>query len=79
MSRPDLAYIDQPRRHKRKEYVPRYRLDELFEEWQLQDGLLLAKRFPKVRLGGRSCAALVAFAPQSFGTEYQALAGGSLC
>lgn len=44
-----------------------------------KNGLLLAKRFPKVRLGGRSCAALVAFAPQSFGTEYQALAGGSLC
>ena len=43
-----------------------------------KNGLLLAKRFPKVRLGGRSCAALVAFAPQSFGTEYQALAGGSL-
>ena len=43
MSRPDLASVDQPRRHKREEYVPRYRLDELFEEWQLQDGLLLAK------------------------------------
>ncbi len=44
-----------------------------------KNGLLLAKRFSKVRLGGRSCAALVAFAPQSFGTDYQALAGGILC
>ena len=45
MSRPDFACIDEPCRHKgeRKEYVPRYKLDELFDEWQLQDGLLLAK------------------------------------
>lgn len=43
------------------------------------NGLLLAMRFPSVRLGSRSRAALVAFAPQSFGPEYQALAGGTLC
>lgn len=42
-------------------------------------GLLLAMRFQRVRLGSRSRAALVAFAPQSFGSEYQALAGGTLC
>ncbi len=44
-----------------------------------KNGLLLAMRFPKVRMGSRSRAALVAFAPQSFGSEYQALAGGILC
>lgn len=43
------------------------------------NGLLLAMRYPRVRLGGRSRTALVAFAPQSFGSEYQALAGGNLC
>lgn len=42
-------------------------------------GLLLAMRFPNVRIGGRSRSALVAFAPQSFGREYQALAGGTIC
>lgn len=44
-----------------------------------KNGLLLAMRFPDVRIGGRSRPALVAFAPQSFGREYQALAGGFLC
>ena len=44
-----------------------------------KNGLLLAMRFPDVRIGGRSRTALVAFAPQSFGSEYQALAGGILC
>lgn len=44
-----------------------------------ENGLLLAMRFRQVRVGRRRGAALVAFAPQSFGTEYQALAGGTLC
>ncbi len=46
---------------------------------RMKNGLLLAMRFPNVRIGGRSRTALVAFAPQSFGSEYQALAGGILC
>ena len=44
-----------------------------------EHGLLLAMRFRRVRVGRRTGDALVAFAPQSFGTEYQALAGGTLC
>ena len=44
-----------------------------------ENGLLLAMRFRQVRVGRRRGAALVAFAPQNFGTEYQALAGGTLC
>lgn len=44
-----------------------------------EHGLLLAMRFRRVRVGRRRGDALVAFAPQSFGTEYQALAGGTLC
>lgn len=43
-----------------------------------EHGLLLAMRFPEVRMGGRTRPAIVAFAPQSFGEDYQALAGGSI-
>lgn len=39
-------------------------------------GMLLAKRFPRVRLGNRDGSALVAFAPHHLGDgSYQALAG----
>ena len=39
-------------------------------------GMLLAKRFPQVRLGNRTGSALVAFAPHHLGDgTYQALAG----
>lgn len=44
-----------------------------------ENGLLLAMHFAAVRVGRRTRGALVAFAPQNFGTEYQALAGGNLC
>ena len=41
-----------------------------------ENGLLLAMRFPAVQVGGRSRPVMVAFAPQSFGEEFQAIAGG---
>ena len=41
-----------------------------------ENGLLLAMRFPTVRVGGRSRPGIVAFAPQSFGEDFQAIAGG---
>ena len=44
-----------------------------------KNGLMLAMRFANVRIGGRSGSRLVAFAPQCFGEDYQALAGGMLC
>lgn len=44
-----------------------------------KNGLMLAMRFANVRIGRRGGSRLVAFAPQSFGEEYQALAGGILC
>lgn len=43
----------------------------------VNSGLLLAKRFQRVRIGSRVRTHLVAFAPQTIGGEaYQALAGG---
>lgn len=42
-----------------------------------ENGLLLAKRYPGMKIGGRKRGGLVAFAPQELGGEaYQALAGG---
>lgn len=41
-----------------------------------ENGLLLAMRFPAVRVGGRSRPGIVAFAPQSFGEDFQAIVGG---
>ena len=41
-----------------------------------ENGLLLAMRFPTVQVGGRSRPGIVAFAPQSFGEDFQAIAGG---
>jgi stage II sporulation protein GA (sporulation sigma-E factor processing peptidase) len=43
-------------------------------------GFLLAKRFENVKLGHRSCSALVAFAPQTIGAgqPFNALAGGMI-
>lgn len=42
-------------------------------------GLLLAMRFPSVRIGGREHSGIVAFAPGGLeGEDYQALAGGIL-
>ena len=42
-----------------------------------QTGLLLAMRFPSVKIGGRDRPGIVAFAPRDLGGEsYQALAGG---
>ena len=42
-----------------------------------EGGMLLAMRFPSVRIGGRDRPGIVAFAPQDLGGEsYQALAGG---
>lgn len=43
-----------------------------------ENGLLLAMRFPTVCMGGRTRPGIVAFAPQRFGEDYQALAGGNL-
>ena len=39
-------------------------------------GMLLAARCGHVRIGGRTRSAIVAFAPQELGKEYQALIGG---
>ncbi len=39
-------------------------------------GMMVGKKFT-IRMGGRSRRGLVAFAPQHFGQEYQALTGGS--
>lgn len=41
-----------------------------------ENGLLLALRFPFIRVGERSRPGIVAFAPQSFGEDFQAIAGG---
>ena len=41
-----------------------------------ENGLLLAMRFPAVKVGGRSRPGIVAFAPQSFGEDFQAIVGG---
>lgn len=43
-----------------------------------ENGLLLAMRFPAVRVGGRTRSGIVAFAPQQFGEDYQALMGGNV-
>lgn len=43
-----------------------------------ENGLLLAMRFPGVQIGGRKYPGIVAFAPQSFGEDYQAIAGGMI-
>ncbi len=44
-----------------------------------ENGLLLAMRFPRVKIGEKECPGIVAFAPQQLGgEEYQALAGGIL-
>lgn len=43
-----------------------------------ENGLLLAMRFPSVCLGGRRGPGIVAFAPQVFEEDYQALAGGNV-
>lgn len=44
-----------------------------------EGGMLLARYFSDVRIGNRRGAGMVAFAPQEFGADYQAIAGGSLC
>lgn len=41
-----------------------------------ENGLLLAMGVPMVEVGGRKGPGVVAFAPQEFGVEYQAIAGG---
>ena len=41
-----------------------------------ENGLLLAMRFPAVKVGARSRPGIVAFAPQSFGEDFQAIVGG---
>lgn len=41
-----------------------------------ENGLLLALRVPAVRIGGRKRPGIVAMAPQSFGEDFQAIAGG---
>jgi len=41
-------------------------------------GFLLALRLPQVKIGTRQGSAVVAFAPQSLGKNYQALTGGNL-
>ena len=41
-----------------------------------EKGLLLAVRVRSVRIGGRKGALIVAMAPQSFGEDFQAIAGG---
>lgn len=38
-----------------------------------ENGLLLAMRFPKISMGGRTRPGIVAFAPQRLGEDYQAL------
>lgn len=43
-----------------------------------EKGLLLAVRVRSVRIGGRRGAGIVAMAPQSFGEDFQAIAGGML-
>ena len=43
-----------------------------------EKGLLLAMRMPQVRIGGRKGALIVAMAPQRFGEDFQAIAGGML-
>ena len=42
------------------------------------NGFLLALKLPQVKIGNRQESIVVAFAPQSFGNEYQALTGGSV-
>lgn len=50
-----------------------------FHSVGVENGLLLAMRFPRVRIGDRERPGIVAFAPQQLGgEEYQALAGGIL-
>lgn len=41
-----------------------------------EKGLLLAIRVPAVRIGGKKRPGIVAMAPQSFGEDFQAIAGG---
>ena len=41
-----------------------------------EKGLLLAIRVPAVRIGGKKRPGIVAMAPQSFGGDFQAIAGG---
>lgn len=43
-----------------------------------ENGMLLAMRLPRVCLGGRTGPGIVAFAPQRFEDDYQALAGGNV-
>ena len=43
-----------------------------------EGGLLLAMGLPAVEVGGRKGPGVVAFAPQEFGAEYQAIAGGMI-
>lgn len=42
------------------------------------NGFLLALKLPQVKIGNRQESIVVAFAPQSFGKDYQALTGGSV-
>lgn len=42
-----------------------------------QNGMLLALRIPEVKIGSWKGSSLVAFAPESIGSEYQALTGGA--
>lgn len=42
------------------------------------NGFLLALKLPQVKLGNRQGNMVVAFSPQSFGKDYQALTGGSV-
>ena len=41
-----------------------------------ENGLLLAMKFPVVQVGGRKGPGIVAFAAESFGKDYQGIAGG---
>ena len=41
-----------------------------------ENGLLLGLRVPAIRIGGRKGPGIVAMAPQSFGEDFQAIAGG---
>lgn len=41
-------------------------------------GFLLAMKLPQVKIGNRQESIVVAFAPQCFGKDYQALTGGSV-
>ena len=43
-----------------------------------EGGLLLAMGLPMVEVGGRRGPGVVAFAPQAFGEDYQAIAGGMM-